>query len=255
MTPDTVPPIFVFVRPQLGVNLGAAARGMKNFGIQSMRLVAPPDSWLTPDVVARASGAAALLETALSYGTVAEALTDCTTILATTVRERGLWKTVQDPRTALERVRRSLGPDQRLAILFGPERTGLANDEIALANTIITVPTLPTFRSMNIAQCATLLAYEWHMSSRIDPDPATDDNAVAPATSADRNALAEGLIADLTHSDYFGTDADRPGRILYLRNLINRLDLTKGEVKALHRIRKSLRDGPTAPKSAHPDAG
>jgi len=253
MTPDDLSPTFVFVRPQLGVNLGAAARGLKNFGIQSMRLVEPPDGWLTPDVVARASGAAMLLETAQTYSSAAEALTDCTMIFATTVRERDLWKPVHDPRSALDHARKTLMPEQKLAILFGPERAGLTNDEIAMANIIITVPTLPTFRSMNIAQCATLLAYEWRMSASSGIEHAIDDSEAAQATSADRNALAESLITDLARSEYFGMASDRPGRMLYLRNLINRLDLTQGEIKALHRVRKTLRDGPAVSRSDHPD--
>ncbi|MCY4258947.1 MAG: RNA methyltransferase [Rhodobacteraceae bacterium] len=248
MTSHAPPVIFVFVRPQLGANLGSAARGLKNFGLQTMRLVDPPAGWLGPDAVARASGAADLLERARIYQSCADAVADCTLVLATTVRQRGLTKTVLTPRAAVAHARRRLNENQKLAFLFGPERTGLANEDITLANAIVTVPTSPDFHSMNIAHCATLLAYEWCMSL-LDPERSVDGGRHEDmlATSADRHALAECLIADLSRSDYFGDAADAPGRMLYLRNLINRHDLTKGEIRTLHRVRKTLRDGPSEP--------
>src|SRR5690606_6986548 len=152
------PPLIVLVRPQLGENIGKAARAMLNFGLTEMRLVAPRDGWPNPSAGPAASGADLVLERAQVFGSVAEAVADCAHVYATTVRKRGVTKPVLTPeQTAREIVSR----EGRSAFLFGPERSGLETEDVALARAIVTVPINPDFGSLNLAQAVILCAYEW----------------------------------------------------------------------------------------------
>lgn len=231
-------PAFVFVRPQLGVNIGAAARGMKNFGIGRMRLVSPPENWCGTDAVARASGAADVLDGAVVCDSLEDAVSGSHFVYATTVRQRGLWKPVLSPREAMRDAAARVGVGQAVSVLFGPERTGLCNDEIVLANAVVTVPTSPAFRSMNLAHCATLIAYEWHIGRGV---PRVDAEVTETASIAARCALAMHMITDLEACGYFDVPEDVEAKRLYLKNMLIRLDLTEAEVKTMHRIRKTLR--------------
>ena len=151
-------PIVVLVRPQLGENIGKAARAMLNFGLTEMRLVEPRDGWPNPDAGPAASGADEVLAGARVFASTAEAVADCAHVYATTVRKRGVTKPVLTPAEAAGEV---LGNRGRSAILFGPERSGLETDDVALARTIVTVPVHPAFPSLNLAQAVILCAYEW----------------------------------------------------------------------------------------------
>ena len=238
-------PAFIFIRPQLGANMGAAARGMRNFGLDRMILVSPPSNWLGPEAVARASGAAELLENALLFDSVTEAVSHFHYIYATTVRQRGMWKPVLGPRQAMQDTSRRIRDGQQVAILFGPERTGLENEELVAANAIVTVPTMPDFRSLNIAHCAVLMAYEWSRHCRgSQVDHAPSDNQAAIAASATRNAMADLFIDDLVTCGYFENQEDTESKRMFLKNFLCRLELTEAEVKTMHRIRKTLRTGP-----------
>ena len=152
------PPVIVLVRPQLGENIGKAARAMLNFGLLELRLVSPRDGWPNPQAGPAASGADVVLERAQVFETVAEAVADCAHVYATTVRKRGVTKPVVAPEEAARAIH--AGPE-RSAILFGPERSGLETDDVAVARTIITVPINPEFGSLNLAQAVILVAYEW----------------------------------------------------------------------------------------------
>jgi tRNA/rRNA methyltransferase len=155
--PDTRP-IIVLVRPQLGENIGKAARAMLNFGLTELRLVAPRDGWPNPDAGPAAAGADVVLEGARVYDTLAEAVADCAHVYATTVRKRGVTKPVVTPEQAAAEIHRAVG---RSAVVFGPERSGLETEEVALCRTILTVPINPEFASLNLAQAVILVAYEW----------------------------------------------------------------------------------------------
>jgi len=150
-------PVIVLVRPQLGQNIGKAARAMLNFGLAEMRLVAPRDGWPNPEAGPSASGADLVLEQAQLFDTAEEAVADCNLIFASTVRRRDLVMPVVAPEEMAEQITASTG---RTAILFGPERSGLETEEVALANAIVTVPINPEFGSLNLAQAVILLAYE-----------------------------------------------------------------------------------------------
>ena len=157
MTSPLPQPAIVLVRPQLGENIGKAARAMLNFGLTEMRLVSPRDGWPNPAAGPAASGADIVLERATVYETVAEAVADCPNVFATTVRKRGVTKPVVTHEQAADAVH--LGPGKS-AILFGPERSGLETEDVALARTIVTVPINPEFGSLNLAQAVILIAYE-----------------------------------------------------------------------------------------------
>ncbi len=152
------PPIIILVRPQLGENIGKAARAMLNFGLTEMRLVAPRDGWPNPNAGPAASGADIVLANAQVFPTLAEATADIAHVYATTVRKRGVTKPVITPEAAAKEVVSNTG---RSAILFGAERSGLESDEVNVARAIITVPINPEFGSLNLAQAVILCAYEW----------------------------------------------------------------------------------------------
>ncbi|MEY4873112.1 MAG: hypothetical protein RLZZ563_2442, partial [Pseudomonadota bacterium] len=153
---EMIPPVFVLVRPQMGENIGAAARAMLNFGLERMRIVAPRDGWPNPKAVAMASGAGRLLDHAGLFGDVQGAIADCDYVFATTARGRELVKPVVTPERAMEMARAMAAAGKRVGVLFGPERAGLENEDVALANAIVTVPVNPEFPSLNLAQCALL---------------------------------------------------------------------------------------------------
>ena len=148
-------PVIVLVRPQLGQNIGKAARAMLNFGLTAMRLVSPRDGWPNPEAGPAASGADDVLAQAAVYETVAEAIADCSTVFASTVRRRDLIMPAVGPEEMAATIHSTPG---RTAILFGPERSGLASDDVALATAIVTVPINPEFGSLNLAQAVILLA-------------------------------------------------------------------------------------------------
>lgn len=154
-------PYFVLVRPQMGENIGASARAMWNFGLEKMRVVAPRDGWPSTRAVAMASGAGRLLDAAQHFDGVSEAVGDANFIFATTARGRGLTKPILAPEEAMRQAAEKLAQGQKVAVLFGPERAGLENEDIAGANALISVPVNPDFPSLNLAQCVLLMAYEW----------------------------------------------------------------------------------------------
>ena len=182
------PPVIILVRPQLGENIGKAARAMLNFGLTEMRLVSPRDGWPNPSAGPAAAGADVVLEQARVYQSVADATADCDHVFATTVRKRGIIKPVMNPDEAANAVRAGTG---RSAILFGAERSGLSSDDVALARTIITVPVNPAFGSLNLAQAVILVAYEWSKGAALSSPPKVDIDPPAPQEEL------EGMIAQL----------------------------------------------------------
>src|SRR5688500_13321036 len=181
-------PTIVLVRPQLGENIGKAARAMLNFGLVEMRLVTPRDGWPNPAAGPAASGADQVLAAAQVFDSVAEAVADCAHVYATTVRKRGVTKPVLTPEAAARDIGSQAG---RSAILFGPERSGLETEDVALARAIITVPINPEFGSLNLAQAVILCAYEWSKSQALAQP--TVEELLPPAPQEE----LEGMIAHL----------------------------------------------------------
>jgi tRNA/rRNA methyltransferase len=228
-------PAIVLVRPQLGENIGKAARAMLNFGLSDLRLVAPRDGWPNPDAGPAASGADIVLEKARVYATMAEAVADCAFVYATTVRKRGLTKQVVGPEAAASDSRARSG---RSAIVFGPERSGLETDEVAAAQAILTVPVNPEFGSLNLAQAVILFAYEW--SKAAAGEDQHFDNYEGPAPQADLEGLIGQIDAALDAAGYFRVASRAPASRRTLRNLLTRPGYSAKEVRTLRGIIRAL---------------
>lgn len=232
----SVPPIIILVRPQLGENIGKAARAMLNFGLTELRLVAPRDGWPNPSAGPAASGADIVLANARVYATLADATADIHHIYATTVRKRGVTKPVVTPEVAAQEI--YSGGSGRSAILFGAERSGLESDEVNVARAIITVPINPEFGSLNLAQAVILCAYEWSKTQTLASPPKTD--LEPPATQFELDGLIEHLEQMLEPLNYF-TPLDRaPVTRRTLRNLLTKPAWNAFEVRTLRGVLKTL---------------
>ncbi|PJE33623.1 putative tRNA/rRNA methyltransferase [Pseudooceanicola marinus] len=233
-------PAFVLVRPQMGENIGGAARAMWNFGLDRMRLVSPRDGWPNPKAVAMASGAGRLLDEAKLCETTAEALEDCSYVFATTARARGLTKPVVTPERAMEIAREKILAGEKVAVLFGPERAGLENDDIAKANAIINVPVNPEFASLNLAQCVLLTAYEWRRQA-VDVEAERMEMAGADwASQIEIEKLADHYEGRLEEAGFFFPETKAEGMKLVLRNFWSRMPLTRPDVQMMHGILRQM---------------
>ncbi|MEO0936692.1 MAG: RNA methyltransferase [Pseudomonadota bacterium] len=233
-------PAFVLVRPQLGENIGAAARAMLNFGLSHMRLVAPRDGWPNPDAVAMASGAGRVLDAAMVAGNVAEAVSDSTFVYATTARPRDMTKDVFTPEAAMQDAVQRLGRGQRVSVLFGPERAGLENADIAQANAIISVPVNPDFPSLNLAQCVLLVGYEWRRAAHDAPAVVHELAGSDWAKGAEVEALAAHYEDRLEAAGFFFPPAKAPSMKMNLRNLWSRMPLTNKDAQMLHGMLRQM---------------
>ncbi len=236
VSPATAPPpVIVLVRPQLGENIGKAARAMLNFGLAELRLVSPRDGWPNPSAGPAASGADIVLEEATVFDSVADAVADCAQVYATTVRKRGVTKPVVTPEHAARDIHAS---PERAAILFGPERAGLETDDVALARTIITVPINPAFGSLNLAQAVILVAYEWSKGVALASPPATDMPEAAP------HEELEGMIQQIdgmlaAAGFYFPPDRTHVTRRT-LRTLLTKPGWSSQEVRTMRGVLSAL---------------
>lgn len=228
-------PVFVLVRPQLGENIGKAARAMLNFGLTEMRLVAPRDGWPNPSAGPAASGADIILEQAQVFDSVAEAVADCAHIYATTVRKRGLVKPVVTPEVAAQEIHAAQG---RTAILFGPERSGLETDDVAIARKILTVPINPEFGSLNLAQAVILVAYEWSKHLALESPPLVELDPPAPQEELD------GLIGHLERLlepvGYFFPPDREPASRRTLRSVLTKPAWNANEVRTLRGVLSAI---------------
>ena len=241
-----LPPVIVLVRPQLGENIGKAARAMLNFGLVEMRLVAPRDGWPNPSAGPAASGADVVLEQARVFDTVAEAVADCAHVYATTVRKRGVTKPVVTPEAAARAIHLGASAGAgRSAILFGPERSGLETDDVALARTIITVPINPEFGSLNLAQAVILIAYEWSKGVALASPPETD--LPPPAPQAELDGMIAQLDAMLVESDFFFPPARTPVTRRTLRTLLTKPGWSAQEVRTMRGVLSALAENGRGP--------
>lgn len=233
-------PAFVLVRPQMGENIGGAARAMWNFGLDRMRVVAPRDGWPNPKAVAMASGAGRLLDEAGQYADTASAIADCHYVFATTARGRGLTKPVMTPERAMDHARALGQQGKRVAVLFGPERAGLENDDIARANAIISVPVNPDFASLNLAQCVLLTAYEWRRQTVEVAPEVTELAKTEFASGLEVEKLGDHFEERLEEAGFFFPETKADGMKLNLRNLWSRMALTRADVQMLHGIMRQM---------------
>jgi len=231
-------PFFILVRPQLGENIGAAARAMWNFGLERMRLVSPRDGWPNPSSTAMASGASAVLDAVQVFADTDAATADLGRVYATTARPRDLTKQVMSPEQAVADMAARIAAGDRVGVLFGPERSGLEQDDVIRANVIISVATNPAFASINLAQASLLIAYEWRKAAGMRPARA---EALAPA--ADVTAMLEHLFAELAPANYFWPALKGPALRAHLENLFRRAPLTAQDVRSLRGVIKALSAG------------
>ena len=233
------PPAIVLVRPQLGENIGKAARAMLNFGLTDMRLVNPRDGWPNPSAGPAASGADIVLERARVFETAEEAIADCSTVYASTVRRRDLVMPVLTPEAMAGDMARSTTPS---AILFGAERSGLETEEVALANAIVTVPINPDFGSLNLAQAVILLAYEWSKTAELAVPPAKE--LEPPAPHGEVNGLIGQLDEALVEKGYFHPPSRTQATRNTLRTIFTKTGWSSREVKAVRGVIRALVNPP-----------
>lgn len=229
------PPVIVLVRPQLAQNIGKAARAMLNFGLTEMRLVSPRDGWPNPLAGPAASGADMVLEGAKLFDSVADAVADCAHVYATTVRKRGVTKPVVTPEAAAREIR---GANERAAILFGPERSGLETDDVALARKILTVPINPEFGSLNLAQAVILVAYEWSKGEALSSPPETD--LAPPAPQEELEGMIGQLDRMLEEANFFFPPDRTPATRRTLRTLLTKPGWSSQEVRTLRGVLSAL---------------
>jgi tRNA/rRNA methyltransferase len=234
--PETPGPAIILVRPQLGENIGMASRAMLNCGLGELRLVAPRDGWPNPAAQRAASGADSVLDAARVFGTVAEAVGDLTRVIATTARHRELTQRVVNPRRAAADLRQWSAAGERCGVLFGPERTGLQNDDLVHADTVLTIPLNPHFTSLNIAQTVLLVAYEWSQRHDAGQEETLVTNHARPATKAELANLFEHLERELDESGFLRVPEKRPDMVRNIRALLQRARPTDQEVNTFHGI-------------------
>jgi tRNA/rRNA methyltransferase len=233
--PEASEPVIVLVRPQLGENIGKAARAMLNFGLAEMRLVAPRDGWPNPQAGPAASGADTVLANARVFETTQAAVADCAHVYATTVRKRGVTKPVLTPEAAAREIAVQPG---RSAILFGPERSGLETADVALARAIVTVPINPEFGSLNLAQAVILMAYEWSKTCEL-VQPTLEDT-LPPAPQGELEGLIAHFEALLEPQGYFRPPSRAAATRRTLRGVLTKPGWNHLEVRTLRGVLSAL---------------
>lgn len=238
-------PAIILVEPQLEENIGTCARAMGNCGLGDLRLVRPRPDHLTERARAAASGADAILEQAQVFETLDEAVADLHHLYATTARRRDMMKRLLTPRPAAAEMRAHIhgDPPQGCGILFGRERTGLENDDVAVCEAIIEIPLNPYFCSLNLAQAVLLVGYEWFLAEDQTPPDRRAERSSPPATQEDLIGFYTHLETELDAVGFLRVPEKRPGMIRNIRSIFARSGLSRQEVRTLHGIVKELRWG------------
>lgn len=233
-------PAVILCEPQLGENIGAAARAMANFGLWDLRLVNPRDGWPNEKAIANASKADHVIERVRVFATVEEAVADLTLIHATTARSRDMRKPVLGPEDACRELATHIGGGGKAGILFGREKWGLLNPEVALSDTIVTLPVEPAFASLNIAQAVLILSYEWRRQSGLAQTLPFGENIGEPAPKAEVIGMFEHLETTLDKTGFFTTPDKRPAMVNNLRTMLSRGRFTSQEVRTFRGIISSI---------------
>ena len=234
-------PAFILVRPQMGENIGGAARAMWNFGLDRMRIVDPRDGWPNQKAVAMASGAGRLLDEAGLFDDVPSALSDCDYVFATTARSRGLTKPVLTPEAAMTQAREIMAQGGKVGVMFGPERAGLENEDVVRANALISVPVNPEFASLNLAQCVLLVAYEWRRLAAEVPAEVMEMAKTDWAGHEEVARLGDHYEEVLGEAGFFFPETKADSMRANLRNMWSRLRLTKMDVATLHGMMRQMK--------------
>ncbi len=257
---DAEAPVVILFEPQLGENIGFAARAMANFGLSELRIVGPRDGWPNDKARAAAAGADAVIDAATLYPDLEAAIADLNFLLATTARPRDMVKPVLTPKRAAAELARRHGQGERTGVLFGPERSGLDNDVVALADAIITAPVDPAFASLSLPQAVLLIAYEWLQAEEPHPSlgratahdgPAVEGLDLAgtrPATRAELMGLFAHLEGELDKAGFLRPPEKRPTMIRAIRNMFHRMGTTEQDVRTWRGIVAALSDRTKRPR-------
>lgn len=247
-TPKAMPgPIVVLVEPQLGENIGMCARAMGNFGLTRLRLVKPRDGWPNMSAQRAASGADHILDAVELFDTVEAAVADCSLLFATTARAHDQAKPVVGPEEAARMIVTEVAAQGTAAILFGRERYGLQNEEVALANRIITFPVNPAFASLNLAQAVLLQGYEWFKLSTQNALPFDMPERSERASSHQMQAFFDNLVAELDKVEFLRPPEKRDVMLVNLRNIFWRMEPTKQDMHTLHGVVMAIAEGRKGP--------
>jgi TrmH family RNA methyltransferase len=236
-------PIIVLVRPQMARNIGTTARAMANGGLFHLRIVAPRDGWPQPDAYPAASGADPILDAAQVFDSVPAAVADCHRVMATCPRPRHVVIPVHTARAAAEDLRAIAARGLRSAVLFGPERAGLENDDMACADTLVRYPLNPEHMSLNLAQAVMILAYEWWTAAEATPPRALMTNETRIATKGELDIFLDRLVAELDATGFLDNREKRPGMVRNLRHWFQRGEVTEQELRTLHGVVTELSRG------------
>lgn len=233
-------PAVILVETQMGENIGATARAMANFGLSDLRLVTPRMDWPSPQAEAMAVSAVDIVKNARIYTSLEAALEDIHISYAATARPRYMVKPVLSSKELGAHTIAPMQAGKHTALLFGPERTGLTNEQIALANYIVTIPVNPQFSSLNLAQSVVLLSYEWFTAQQ--NLPVLENIPIVPelATHGEVTGLFDHLEGALEQKGFFKTADKKPGMITSIRNIFKRIELTSQDVRTLRGIIRSL---------------
>jgi tRNA/rRNA methyltransferase len=241
-------PIVILVEPQLGENIGMAARAMGNFGLSRLRIVNPRDGWPNVHAKRSAAGADHILDRAELFDTVAEAVADCALLFATTARAHDQAKPVVAPEAAAREIVAAIGRDTgEVGILFGRERSGLLNEEVAIANRIITYPVNPGFASLNLAQAVLLIGYEWFKLATAGALPFAMPEHSEPASQHQMQAFFDNLVRELDKVEFLRPAEKRETMLVNLRNIFTRMDPTKQDMHTLHGVVMAIAEGRKGP--------
>jgi tRNA/rRNA methyltransferase len=239
-------PIVVLVEPQLGENVGSAARAMANFGLSQMRLVKPRQPWPNEKARVMAAGADRVLDATALYDTAAEAVADCTLVLAATARAHDQAKPVVGPEEAVRLLAQHVAAGENVAVLFGRERYGLEGHEVGLADRVVTFPINPTFASVNLAQAVLVMAYEWFKFAGSGLPFAMPQKS-PPATKQQLLAFFANLERELDKVEFFRPPEKREGMLVNLHNIFHRMELSQQDIQTLHGVILAIADGRKGP--------
>jgi len=240
---STNAPAVILVEPQLAENIGSAARAMMNTGLSDLRLVDPKEDWLSDRALAMATNGEKVLRQARRFDTVEAAIADLECVYATTARRRGMVKPVMTARAAADDMRARSADGRKIGIMFGRERVGLTNPEVALANTVVEVPLNPEHSSLNLGQAVLLVGYEWFQAGYAGPGVVMSYNHTRPAANEDMVGLFEHLEKELVNCGFLRNDDMRAVMVTNIRTMLQRAELTEQEVRTFHGIIKELRYG------------
>ncbi len=244
---ETPAPVVVLVEPQLGENIGAAARAMANFGLSKLRLVKPLRGWPNEKARVMASGADRVLDGAALYESLADAIADCNFVLATTARVHDQAKPVLGADQAVAQAAPRIAAGETVALVFGRERIGLENHEVALADAIVTLPVNPAFASLNLAQAVVIVAYEWFKLTSGGELPFTQQEKSPPAAKAQLQAFFADLDRELEKVEFFRPEEKRGTMTVNLHNIFRRMQPTQQDIRTLHGVITAIAQGRKGP--------